>query len=616
MAIPKGLATAILSARKRFVQAAAPSTHDLVRGRLGRSEVKHTVGWVALSASLLLCPFVTWPQPAPAVRTQRDFGCRMQRVRYDLSLDVDLDAARIRGHQVIQACNRSSTPLREIPLDLPARSGIGDEQTTNMRMRFSRFVNGGQEMDAFRRGHRVWTRLREPVLPGRVFTIECDFEGGIERVSPEELSLVKHFTRQLSAIMNSRWQEDPVPLCAVQSEDSLVLHHFYGQIPRQSAAGWEPAEREVGFRESAAAPSDLFIDVQLPVEYELFGPGRTVRSQSSPSRWSVSAGPVRTVTLFASRNVEVITNPASQMSIYSVCTPEQKMMGRKLLDMAHRGAELFTKRLGSAPCQNLWVISAPLPAGVSVISSTAMVLIAQALYSDLDGLPMGDLPGLVHESADLIRAGLEFNLVYSIARQWWGEAVSTGSGTEPFMDDALAVYFALLYYADRYGPDAVEEQIDQQLRATYRVYRTFGGADQRLTQSPDKFRNSFQYHAIVHAKGALYLRDIEALLDSAELDRLIGGFYSANRWQATVASGLTERFIEVADVNRKAVEECTRRWLNERRGDADIAKPEFQIIVSTKLSPSREGRPSAFERVGRFIARQMTRVGKAAARPF
>ena len=251
-----------------------------------------------------------------------------------------------------------------------------------------------------------------------------------------------------------------------------------------------------------------------------------------------------------------------------------------------------------------------------MVSSTGVILIAQAFYSDFDSLPREALSGLVRESTDLIKDGLEFNLAYSVARQWWGEAVSAGRGPEHFTDDALATYFALLYYADRYGREAVEEQIEQQLRAVYRVYRTFGGQDLRVAGPVDRFQNRFQYRAIVHTKGALYLHRMQGLIGAAHFDRAIGRFYADNRWRTGPAASLAESLSASAQENSRVIEKCYKRWLTERRGDEDIAKPEYRIIVAMKLSPSREGRPSAFERLGRLIVRQMTRVGKAAVRPF
>jgi hypothetical protein len=94
------------------------------------------------------------------------------------------------------------------------------------------------------------------------------------------------------------------------------------------------------------------------------------------------------------------------------------------------------------------------------------------------------------------------------------------------------------------------------------------------------------------------------------------GFYSQHRFAIVGWPELQRAFVKDSVDARIEIAGLYKQWLIERRGDQDIARPEYRILVSAGLRPSSEDRTSAFERLGRLIARQMTRVGKYATKPF
>jgi hypothetical protein len=59
---------------------------------------------------------------------------------------------------------------------------------------------------------------------------------------------------------------------------------------------------------------------------------------------------------------------------------------------------------------------------------------------------------------------------------------------------------------------------------------------------------------------------------------------------------------------RARLEALHERWLRGRHGDADVAAPEYAVRAPA------DG--TGIERFGRFIVRNLARVGKAAAKPF
>jgi hypothetical protein len=60
------------------------------------------------------------------------------------------------------------------------------------------------------------------------------------------------------------------------------------------------------------------------------------------------------------------------------------------------------------------------------------------------------------------------------------------------------------------------------------------------------------------------------------------------------------------------------RWIEQKHGDEDIAAPDYSIANSAEVASGRTSsdpkRRGAFERFGRFIARQFAFVGKQVAK--
>jgi hypothetical protein len=61
--------------------------------------------------------------------------------------------------------------------------------------------------------------------------------------------------------------------------------------------------------------------------------------------------------------------------------------------------------------------------------------------------------------------------------------------------------------------------LDDQVRGVYRLYRTFGGDDMDANRPSRDYRNTFQYAAIVSAKGALMFVDLQKTLGEERSSR-------------------------------------------------------------------------------------------------
>jgi len=304
------------------------------------------------------------------------------------------------------------------------------------------------------------------------------------------------------------------------------------------------------------------------------------------------------------------------VEVQSVFRPEAAVVGQQVLRYAADALAVYQKWFGPYPYSQLKIVEAPLPAGRMSLGSPCLVALASAYYADFQNPTALALPGLIRESAPLIEDAVEFNVAYAVARQWWGLLVAADPEQAHFLDNALATYAALLYYEKTYGPEAAHAQMEAQLKAAYRVYRLFGGADKPVNQPIRQFTNGFQYAAIVHVKGALFFDAVRRLIGDEAFSTALMSYFHARCFGWADAPELLRVLQRIAGEQGDPIAQLYNRWITWRRGDQDIAKPEYRIVVSAEIGPSEGDQPSAFEWLGRFIARQMTRVGKYTVRPF
>jgi hypothetical protein len=184
------------------------------------------------------------------------------------------------------------------------------------------------------------------------------------------------------------------------------------------------------------------------------------------------------------------------------------------------------------------------------------------------------------------------------------------------LDEALACWSAFLYYRGTYGKEKAAAVLEDQVRGVYRLYRTFGGEDMDANRPAHDFRNTFQYAAIVIAKGGLMFAELERQLGPERLLGAIRSYYQANLFEIAQLDDLRAAIIaELPIEQRRTVTRTFSRWLSARRGDEDIAPPDAELATSLGLpAKSREPKSgernafTAFARLGKFFWQQMTRI--------
>jgi aminopeptidase N len=227
---------------------------------------------------------------------------------------------------------------------------------------------------------------------------------------------------------------------------------------------------------------------------------------------------------------------------------------------------------------------------------------------------MRNLPDMIRDQRASVEESLEWTVARVVAHQWWGGAVGNDAAREPVLDESLSNWSALLYYREMHGEEQTAGALEEQLRGVYKVYRTFGGEDMEAIHSSHEYRNSFQYAAIVATKGALMFEALRQLLGDDKFFAALRDYYSANFLEIADMDDLRGAFVAGAPVEqRRAVTRTFDRWLEGKRGDEDIGRPDPKLAEELGLPTRAESKRdktmlTPFAKFGKFFWQQMTKI--------
>ena len=461
--------------------------------------------------------------------------------------------------------------------------------------------------------------LREPVAAGAATEIEIGFQGSVPEIDPDETSLPSHVIQQLGAALRDTREMRRARDINFRARGVMLLGSAYPVLAVREGDAWQREVRATVGDPMHTEMSDYEVTIDAPADVALFTSGEPQRRVDSNSNMNGGNSSVRTFAGENLRNFAIIggrslasaERTVAGVRVRSIWTAEHEKIGRRVLDTATEAVRVFTARFGALPYSTVSVAEAPLVAGLGSAEFANLSVIASAFYVDFDSPAIRNLPELVREQRQSVEDSLEFAAAHMLAHQWWGMLVGNSPERAPVLDEALAHWSALVYYRETHGAIRAGQARDDQLRGIYEIYRTFGGDDMPADRPARDYRNSFQYAAIVSAKGALMYDALVKLLGEERVFTALRRYAEANRFEIAELDDLRGAFIAEAPVTeRRAVTRTFDRWLSERHGDEDIAPPNPQLAAALGLAsePPGTNNRNAFSRLGRFFWRQMTRI--------
>ncbi|MCA1814805.1 MAG: hypothetical protein LC746_00070 [Acidobacteria bacterium] len=567
------------------------------------------------------------------------------RAGYRIRLALDFDARTFAGAERVRWVNRDDRPastiyfhlyanVRGSPAPAPRPSpaavaadgssdaqGEADEPKVEIASVRSASNEAPLQFSLDDQATLLRVNLREPVAPGAGVEIEIEFRGSVPEIDPDETSLPSHVIQQLGAAVRDAREVRRARDINFRSRGVMLLGSCYPLLAARDGGDWQrDARATVGdwlnadaadYDVTVEAPPDVAVFASAPERGAATDAGRVAEQNQKIASRAFAGASLRSFALVAGRGLQSAEEAAGGVRVRAVWAREHERTGRRVLEVAAKAVRIFASRFGSLPFDEVTIAEAPLVAGVGSAEFAGLAVIASAYYVDFDSPAVRNLPEIVREQRSSVEDSLEFAVAHMAAHQWWGAAVGSDPEREPVLDEALANWSALVYYRETYGEQRASEASDDQLRGVYTIYRTFGGEDTQASRPARDFRNSFQYAAIVDAKGALMFAALEKLLGSERVFTALRRYYEANRSEIAESNDLLGAFVAESPVEqRRAVARTFDRWLSERHGDEDIAPPNPQLAEALGLSVEQGAKDGGnrFARLGKFFWRQMTRI--------
>jgi hypothetical protein len=458
--------------------------------------------------------------------------------------------------------------------------------------------------------------LREQVPPQASTEIEIKFKGSVPEIDPDETNLTTHVVKQVSAALRSERETRRARDINFRCRGVMLLGTAYPVLAVRDGDEWqrrlEPSVGDMVFNEVA----DYEVTITTTPGIEVFTSGHEVAAKPDKGSKTFNGNSLRDFAILAGRGLRSEHTDVSGVKVTSIYLPEHEKVGKRALAIAANALRVFTATFGELPFKTISVAEAPLVAGLGSTEFSGLNVIASAYYVDFESPAVRNLPELIREQRPSVEESLEWTVGYLVANQWWGSAVGNDPAREPVLDEALSCWSSLLYYRNAYGQEKASAVLDDQVRGVYRLYRTFGGDDMDANRPSRDYRNTFQYAAIVTAKGALMFVELQDTLGEEKVFAALRNYYQANLLEIAQLDDLRSALVAEAPVEqRRMVGRTFTRWLSSKRGDEDIGPPDPQLAASLGIAPpqaqQRSGDKNAFTalaRVGKFFWQQMTRI--------
>ena len=579
--------------------------------------------YASLAIAVLSVPLLVRAQ-APAKAPERN--------RYEIKLKLDFDERSFTGTERVRWVNRGDRSTSNLYFHLysnvrvEGQSSAGVARSTNAESDEPRLdllsvrlasTDAPLSVNFEDQGATLRINLSEAVAPGGMVEVVVDFKGSVPEIDPEESGITTHVIKQVSAALRDERETRRARDVNFRCRGVMFLGTAYPVLAVHDGGEWrrrlEPSVGDIIFNES----SDYEVSITTAPGVAVFGSGVEQEGKETNDRGRMFVGSaLRDFAIVAGRGLRSEQTTVGKTTLRSIFLAEHERVGKHVLTVGANALRVFAARFGELPYQTINITEAPLVAGIGSAEFSGLHVIASAFYVDFDSPAMRNLPELIREQRPAVEQSLEWTVAHLLAHQWWGVAVGNDPAREPVLDEALSSWSALLYYQDTQGAEQAVTVTEDQLLGVYRLYRTFGGEDMDANRPARDYRNSFQYAAIVSTKGAMMFVMLQRLLGDEKFFAALKSYYKANVFEIAQLEDLQGAFIAESPLEqRRTVARTFNRWLESKRGDEDIAKPDQELAASlgipTKASQQKKGDRtalSAFAKVGKFFWQQMTRI--------
>ena len=515
-------------------------------------------------------------RPEGRAEVEANLGPLSQLPVYEVEAQLDPASARVTGTLRLTVKNRESAPWRELVLRLYPQAGKGTS------LRASDVLVDGAPVRA--RAHGSVLQVPVVLAPGATAVVRLSFHGRLRRLrdgDDDPLGAAAGLLAQLSPGAgplsgNANALDAGYGTFAVGPRGAALVD-WYPQLAARSHGAWDVREPgplgDVGHADPAAA----VVAITVPRGWRVAGAGSALGQHASSAGHETAtfAAAALRGPLGLAASPEYAQAEEDSGAVHLRASSLHGDRGaRDLLACARTALQAFEPRFGPYPWKTLAIAEVSLTGGAGGVEMPGLALVAQALA-----------PGSSQDG--LVPAGMfEFTCFHEVAHQWWQGIVGSDPRREPWVDEALAQYSAVLAVEASKGGGAAGSAAGDEAEATfialnYTGMRMAKVADAAAARPADQYHSPIAYAGLVYGKAPLFYRAARHLMGD---ERFIASLRDyRRRWAFREASG--ESWLAAAQAadpgNAAELARLERHWLHECHGDDDIPAPDALSLLQS-----------------------------------
>jgi hypothetical protein len=494
---------------------------------------------------------------------------------YDLEVDLNVRAGAFQLQETLWFTNTFPIALDEIVLriyaNVPAARKkdrprvVGLSRARCLDGRTCRFV--ADDASTLR------VKPARPLPPGGRIRMQMVFTGRLSRIDPSRTNVLTQGLESMTTMLSPHSAGDYGLLA--KGDDIASLANFFAVLARRENGRWAALERsplgDLGsddlFHVRAVVTTEK--DVQVVTAGVPIGKPR--RGTDGRYQLRVAAALVRDFAILASADYTSRTRTVNGVPVRSFYRSDDRQAGVRVLSAAAEALRVFERRFGDYPYAELDVAEAPLVGGAGGVEFSGLVTVASMLYRPID-IRTGPFAALAQSGGkesplqDLFDAMLEFVTAHEVAHQYWHTLVGSDSRRNPFDDEGLAQFSAILYVESRYGPERAKLETDRQVAMGFHTMRMMGQSDGPVYRPVDAFPNALAYGGLIYGKGPLVYRELRRAAGDAVFFATLREYVLKYRFRTAPGRA----FIDMLLGKIPALTPIARRWLDQTRGDQDL----------------------------------------------
>ncbi len=436
----------------------------------------------------------------PALRTPfvDDLARHANAPRYEIDLVLDTTMRQITGKQTVRYTNQTAQPLSDLVLRLYPNTGYMGGKMTLGQVKLGALQAAWSWSLADRSAVRV--SLLKNIAPGEVITLSLEFVITV----PDDPRRTGYLT---FGAFDGLW----------------ALPNAYAMIAPRVGNRWQ-VDQAPNFGDIVFSEMALYrVTLHAPSSYKVVATGACQADGLNPfATTTCMAGPVRDFALHLSENYDVATTTVNSIvgepvQLISYFLPQHRAAGERALDIAANALGTYEKRFGAYPYAELKLFATTTSAG---------------------GIEYPNLAGVLYKFYDGNDDYFEWLVAHEVAHQWWYNLVGSNPITEPWLDESLTQYSALLYMEDRYGVEAAQKYRARYFTDRFAQERRERG-DRRVGQPTAAFPR-WTYFPIVYGKGPLFFDAVRSRSDDARFAAWLRAYYERHRYGTAQASDLLQ----------------------------------------------------------------------------